>query len=297
MLDRIAQGHAVDGMEALSPVLVDGMELLVDVLPRRHPRPGLRPRAGPRPGDRPGQDLARSSCTPRGPRPPAVGRRRSTWVRPPTSRSPTSGPPPWPAVWPGGRCRRSAPVRARTRTPVIRTEDGEVVDFRTVASSPRRGDPDHRRPRPGHLPRRGRGGASPRSGVGSADDWRGRAHRRGQGHDRPDGRGAHRARAPGAGRGPAGSATRRRDRDRGAGRAAARLRGRPASSWPCSPPATCPGSAPPTRRPARCRSGARTRSTRSSSAPATPWCTTSTASAATWRWCSAAWPARSASTW
>ncbi|HVK35268.1 MAG TPA: transcription-repair coupling factor, partial [Microlunatus sp.] len=32
MLDRIAQGHAVDGMEALSPVLVDGMELLVDVL-------------------------------------------------------------------------------------------------------------------------------------------------------------------------------------------------------------------------------------------------------------------------
>ena len=33
MLDRIAQGHAVDGMEALSPALVDGMELLVDVLP------------------------------------------------------------------------------------------------------------------------------------------------------------------------------------------------------------------------------------------------------------------------
>jgi transcription-repair coupling factor (superfamily II helicase) len=33
MLDKIAQGHAVDGMEALSPVLVDGMELLIDVLP------------------------------------------------------------------------------------------------------------------------------------------------------------------------------------------------------------------------------------------------------------------------
>ncbi|MFT4166692.1 MAG: transcription-repair coupling factor [Microlunatus sp.] len=33
MLDRIAQGHAVDGMEALSPVLVDGMELLIDVVP------------------------------------------------------------------------------------------------------------------------------------------------------------------------------------------------------------------------------------------------------------------------
>jgi transcription-repair coupling factor (superfamily II helicase) len=33
MFDRIASGHAVDGMEALAPVLVDGLELLVDVLP------------------------------------------------------------------------------------------------------------------------------------------------------------------------------------------------------------------------------------------------------------------------
>jgi transcription-repair coupling factor (superfamily II helicase) len=33
MFDRIAQGHAVDGMEALAPVLVDGLELLIDVLP------------------------------------------------------------------------------------------------------------------------------------------------------------------------------------------------------------------------------------------------------------------------
>ena len=33
MLDKIVQGHAVDGMEALSPAPVDGMELLVDVLP------------------------------------------------------------------------------------------------------------------------------------------------------------------------------------------------------------------------------------------------------------------------
>ena len=33
MLDKIAQGHPVDGMEALSPVLVDGMELLVELLP------------------------------------------------------------------------------------------------------------------------------------------------------------------------------------------------------------------------------------------------------------------------
>jgi transcription-repair coupling factor (superfamily II helicase) len=33
MLDKIVQGHPVDGMEALSPALVDGMELLIDLLP------------------------------------------------------------------------------------------------------------------------------------------------------------------------------------------------------------------------------------------------------------------------
>jgi transcription-repair coupling factor (superfamily II helicase) len=33
MLDRIAAGHAVDGMEALAPALVDRLELLVDVVP------------------------------------------------------------------------------------------------------------------------------------------------------------------------------------------------------------------------------------------------------------------------
>ncbi|MFT4110598.1 MAG: transcription-repair coupling factor [Propionicimonas sp.] len=33
LFDRIAAGHAVDGMESLAPVLVDGLELLLDVLP------------------------------------------------------------------------------------------------------------------------------------------------------------------------------------------------------------------------------------------------------------------------
>ncbi len=33
LLERIADGHAVEGMEALAPALVDGMELLTDVLP------------------------------------------------------------------------------------------------------------------------------------------------------------------------------------------------------------------------------------------------------------------------
>lgn len=35
MLSRLAEGHAVEGMEALIPVLVDGLELLTDVLPPR----------------------------------------------------------------------------------------------------------------------------------------------------------------------------------------------------------------------------------------------------------------------
>ena len=34
MLTRVAEGHAVEGMEALTPALVDGVELLVDVLPK-----------------------------------------------------------------------------------------------------------------------------------------------------------------------------------------------------------------------------------------------------------------------
>nr|WP_226996256.1 transcription-repair coupling factor [Tessaracoccus flavus] len=34
MLSRVAEGHAVEGMEALTPALVDGLELLVDVLPK-----------------------------------------------------------------------------------------------------------------------------------------------------------------------------------------------------------------------------------------------------------------------
>ncbi len=33
LFERIAAGHAVDGMEALAPVLVDGLELLIDVMP------------------------------------------------------------------------------------------------------------------------------------------------------------------------------------------------------------------------------------------------------------------------
>ena len=56
LTDKIAAGIAVEGMEALTPALVDEMELLVDLLPGPDPRPGARPRAGPAPRPRPGRD-------------------------------------------------------------------------------------------------------------------------------------------------------------------------------------------------------------------------------------------------
>ena len=56
LLDKLADGTAVEGMEALAPVLADGMELLVDLLPERLDRAGLRPRAGPHPRPRPRRD-------------------------------------------------------------------------------------------------------------------------------------------------------------------------------------------------------------------------------------------------
>ena len=52
---------------------------------------------------------------------------------------------------------------------------------------------------------------------------------------------------------------------------------------PCSPTTTWSGSAPPAVKRAGCRPAANVRSTRSSCRPATSWCTTSTASAATCR--------------
>ncbi len=56
LFEKLAEGHAVEGMESLAPVLVDEMELLVDLMPAGHPRRGQRPRAGPGPGARPGRD-------------------------------------------------------------------------------------------------------------------------------------------------------------------------------------------------------------------------------------------------
>ena len=49
MLDKIAEGIAVEGMESLAPVLVDGMEPLLDLLPARHARRPAATRSGSAP--------------------------------------------------------------------------------------------------------------------------------------------------------------------------------------------------------------------------------------------------------
>ena len=184
MLDKIAQGHAVDGMEALSPALVDGMELLVDLLPtdthvlvcdpelvrgRAH-RAGQDQRGVParvlgrRGRWRPGAD--RSGClglpaarrgARRGP-----GRGLAWWTLSPFSAGPVDG------------------FAAEMRFQPIRTEDGELVDLqRSVsgpASSPGRAPDRSARPIAA-TPRR----RSTRSRKRLRDGWRVVVDRRGQG--------------------------------------------------------------------------------------------------------------------
>ena len=138
MLDRIAQGHAVDGMEALSPVLVDGMELLVDVLPsdthvlvcdpelvrgraidlvktsEEFLQASWAAAAG---GGQAPIDLGASSYQPLADvRAAAINRGLAWWTLSPFSAGPGLEDP-------------DAPVRQP-----IRTEDGEIVDFSTAVS-------------------------------------------------------------------------------------------------------------------------------------------------------------------
>ena len=284
--EKIADGHAVEGMESLAPVLVDEMEMLVDLLPERDPRAGARPRAGPQPRPRPGGD---QRGVPRG----VLGgggrrrrRRRSTWARRRTTRSadvrahqPRAGqglvervavrpgprrgrrratgarcatrwarscPPAWtprPAPWSRGRCR-CGPVEAY-RGDMERA----VADIQAWLANDSRVVLRARGPRPGPADGRGAQGARRRGAL----------------------RRVARRRSPSAGwctspprPSSTGSST-------------------PASAWRCSPATTCPASARPPRTCARCRPGARSRSTRSSSRPATTSSTSSTASAATSR--------------
>lgn len=137
MLDRIAQGHAVDGMEALSPVLVDGMELLVDVVPddtqvlvcdpelvrgraidlvktsEEFLQASWAAAAG---GGQAPIDLGASSYQPLADvRAAAIGRGLSWWTLSPFSAGPGD-------------------VPDQVGRQPIRTEDGEIVDFSTAVS-------------------------------------------------------------------------------------------------------------------------------------------------------------------
>ena len=138
MLDRIAQGHAVDGMEALAPALVDGMELLVDLLPTNTHVLVCDPElvrgraielvktseeflnaswAAAAGGGQAPIDLGASSYQPLADvRGAALGRGLAWWTLSPFSAGPVDGP-------------------STGSGSIIRTEDGEIVDLSAQVSA------------------------------------------------------------------------------------------------------------------------------------------------------------------
>ncbi|GAA3576644.1 transcription-repair coupling factor [Microlunatus spumicola] len=149
MLDKIAQGHAVDGMEALSPVLVDGMELLVELLPKGAQVLVCDPElvrgraidlvrtseeflhaswAAAAGGGKAPIDLGESSYRPLAEvRSTALARGLSWWTLSPFSAGPEAG------------AKDDGPRHGETRASEgwgagnVRTEDGELVDLSSVA--------------------------------------------------------------------------------------------------------------------------------------------------------------------
>ncbi len=265
LTDKIADGIAVEGMESLAPVLVDEMELLVDLLPADTHVLVLDPERVRTPRPRPGRDQ-------RGvPRRELGGRRR--WRHRPRSTS---------APRRSASSATSAQARARAGQGLVDVSpfglDDErptrlpagSVDVRPAEELPRRRRARDRR-HPGLGRRRHPGRAcsaratARRSGwsrcsasTTSRPGWSTTLARRARRRDEPDvvtvtcGSLDHGFVDP----------TER----------LALLTGEDLSaSGP--PPATC----------ARCRPGARSRSTRSSSRPATTSSTSSTASAGSWR--------------
>jgi transcription-repair coupling factor (superfamily II helicase) len=149
MLERIAQGHAVDGMEALSPVLVDGMELLVDLLPtdthvlvcdpelvrgraidlvktsEEFLQASWAAAAG---GGQAPIDLGASSYQPLADvRAAAMARGLAWWTLSPFSSGPD------PSTGSGNRSTGSGSGRTGSGE-VVRTADGEVIDLRMAVS-------------------------------------------------------------------------------------------------------------------------------------------------------------------
>nr|WP_183341692.1 transcription-repair coupling factor [Microlunatus antarcticus] len=154
MLDKIAQGHAVDGMEALSPVLVDGMELLVELLPTgtqvlicdpelvrgraidlvRTSEEFLHASwAAAAGGGKAPIDLGESSYRPLAEvRSAALARGLSWWTLSPFSAGPSTGSGNEGA---GDQGPRHGETRAAEGWGAgnVRTEDGELIDFSSVS--------------------------------------------------------------------------------------------------------------------------------------------------------------------
>ncbi len=147
MLERIAQGHAVDGMEALSPALVDGMELLVELLPAGSLVMVCDPElvrgraldlvatsaeflqaswAAAAGGGKAPIDLGASAYQPLGDvRRTALDHDLAWWTLSPFAAGPDGPDEQEPALRPAHRSSGATPGSADP----IRTEDGEIVDF------------------------------------------------------------------------------------------------------------------------------------------------------------------------
>ena len=194
LTDKIAAGIAVEGMESLAPVLVDEMEMLTDADARRHPRARRSTPSALAAGRTTWSPPARSSSARPGRQRPAAGSLRSTWAPRPTASSATSAST---TLGQGQGVVDAQPVRhCDDRRPTRSTVDGRAVDSaRRVPGGPRAAE-SYR----GDIER----------AVVDIQRWlvRRLAGRRPPPRTRPgpaDGRGARRARRPGAaGRGRAG---------------------------------------------------------------------------------------------
>jgi transcription-repair coupling factor (superfamily II helicase) len=157
MLDKIAQGHAVDGMEALSPVLVDGMELLIDLLPtdthvlicdpelvrgraielvktsEEFLHASWAAAAG---GGKAPIDLGASAYQPLAEvRAAALGRGMAWWTLSPFSAGPVDDLSTGPSTGSGHSSTGSGLSSTEHQEP-IRTEDGEIIDLSDRVSGP-----------------------------------------------------------------------------------------------------------------------------------------------------------------
>ena len=267
---KIADGTPVEGMEALAPVLVDDLRLLLDELP---------------------EHTSVVVCDPE-----KVRTRAHDLVR--TSQEFLE------ASWQTAAVGGAAPVdlgAAAYRSLLDVREHAGALGLPWWSLSPFTADEDLEddavvlaAPPARRLPGRDRAGRRRRPpavvrGLARRPVGRGPRHRRA-----PPGGAAHGRRPRGARR-----RLRRGPRDGGAGLPRHRLLQRAAQdagAHRVRPHRHARHRAARTR-PSGCRAGGATSSTRSPCAPATPSCTSSTASAATSRWCSAPCRAPRASTW